>query len=82
MKRSIYKIENLSILMIYINLNKVEREPDNKLIEILKSNSTSARRKNKRLQFQRIQEKLRRLCMRKIATITCSFCELQLRYIW
>jgi hypothetical protein len=59
MKRSIYKIENLSILMIYINLNKVEREPDNKLIEILKSNSTSARRKNKRLQFQRIQEKLR-----------------------
>jgi hypothetical protein len=59
MKRSIYKIQNLSILMIYINLNKVEREPDNKLIEILKSNSTSARRKNKRLQFQRIQEKLR-----------------------
>jgi hypothetical protein len=59
MKRSIYKIENLSILMIYINLNKVEREPDNKLIEILKSNSTSARRQNKRLQFQRIQEKLR-----------------------
>ncbi len=59
MKRSIYKIENLSILMIYINLNKVEREPDNKLIESLKSNSTSARRKNKRLQFQRIQEKLR-----------------------
>ncbi len=58
MKRSIYKIENLSILMIYINLNKVEREPDNKLIESLKSNSTSARRKNKRLQFQRIQEKL------------------------
>ncbi len=58
MKRSIYKIENLSIPMIYINLNKVEREPDNKLIEILKSNSTSARRKNKRLQFQRIQEKL------------------------
>jgi hypothetical protein len=59
MKRSIYKIENLSVLMIYINLNKVEREPDNKLIESLKSNSTSARRKNKRLQFQRIQEKLR-----------------------
>jgi hypothetical protein len=59
MKRSIYKIESLSILMIYINLNRVEREPDNKLIEILKSNSTSARRKNKRLQFQRIQEKLR-----------------------